>query len=81
MTMVQPPVPAARTPDRARGVARYATDLVPADAVLVEVARSPHAHARVTGIDTRATLEIPGVLAVLTPTDFDGIALGHQIAD
>ena len=85
MTMVQPPVQspvsAARAPDRARGLARYAADLVPSDAVLVGVARSPHAHARVTGIDTRVTLEIPGVLAVLTPTDFDGIALGHQIAD
>jgi len=43
--------------------------------------RSPHPHARVTRIDSRATLGIPGVLAVLTPRDFAGISLGHQPAD
>ncbi len=33
------------------------------------VLRSPHAHARIVGIDTRAALAMPGVLAVLTAAD------------
>ena len=66
---------------RALTQSRYAADLVPRDAVLAEVVRSPHPHARVTRIDSRATLNVPGVLAVLTPEDFDGIALGHLRAD
>ena len=34
------------------------------------VARSPHAHAHVRGIDTRAAEAVPGVLAVITAADF-----------
>ena len=34
------------------------------------VARSPHAHAYVRGIDTRAAEAVPGVLAVITAADF-----------
>jgi carbon-monoxide dehydrogenase large subunit len=33
------------------------------------VVRSPHGHARIDGIDTRAALEIPGVVAILTEAD------------
>jgi len=33
------------------------------------VLRSPHAHARIVGIDARAALAMPGVLAVLTGAD------------
>src|SRR6185295_5164868 len=37
--------------------------------------RSPHAHARIRGIDRAAALKLPGVLAVLTGADLvaDGI--------
>jgi carbon-monoxide dehydrogenase large subunit len=38
--------------------------------------RSPHAHARVGRVDTRAALAAPGVLAVLTGTDAAGDGLG-----
>ncbi|MDP7220569.1 MAG: hypothetical protein QF565_13900, partial [Arenicellales bacterium] len=79
--LVQGPVSATRATERARGLARYAADLILPGTVLVGVARSPHAHARVIGIDTKSALEIPGVLAVLTPADFDGIELGHPDAD
>ncbi len=61
--------------------ARYTADLVPQDAVLAEIVRSPHPHALVTRIDSRATLNVPGVMAVLTPTDFEGIGLGHLQPD
>jgi CO/xanthine dehydrogenase Mo-binding subunit len=31
--------------------------------------RSPHAHALIRGIDTRAALAVPGVVAILTGPD------------
>ncbi|MGI9272263.1 MAG: xanthine dehydrogenase family protein molybdopterin-binding subunit [Woeseiaceae bacterium] len=67
--------------DRTGGRARYAADLLPEGAVVAGFARSPHPHARVDRIDASASLEIPGVLAVLTATDFEEIRLGHQRAD
>jgi CO/xanthine dehydrogenase Mo-binding subunit len=67
--------------DRATGGSRYTSDLIPAGTVVAGMAASPHPHARVTRIDARAALDIPGVLAVLTPADFEGIVLGHQRAD
>ncbi len=66
---------------RALGQVRYTADLVPRDAIFAEMVRCPHAHARVIRLDCRAALKVPGVLAVLTPEDFEGIALGHIVAD
>lgn len=51
------------------GRGQFADDLVfehPAHAAFV---RSPHAHARIAGIDTSAARAMPGVLAVLTGED------------
>ena len=84
MTWVQPatssPAPAASgVPDRARGLARYTADLISPGTVLVGLARSPYAHARVSSIDIQATLKIPGVLAVLTPTDFDASSTRKRV--
>jgi carbon-monoxide dehydrogenase large subunit len=58
------------------GLGRYSDDVdVPRQAYAALV-RSPHAHARIVGIDTRAALASPGVLAVLTGADLvaDGVA-------
>ena len=38
------------------------------------VLRSPHAHARIRSIDTKAALEIPGVVAVMTYDDISEVA-------
>jgi carbon-monoxide dehydrogenase large subunit len=52
-----------------RGLGRYTDDIqLPGQAALV-VLRSPHAHATITRIDTRAAAAAPGVLAVLTGED------------
>jgi aerobic carbon-monoxide dehydrogenase large subunit len=54
----------------------YVDDLrVPelADAVRVTFVRSPIAHARITGLDTTAAREAPGVVAVLTIQDMDDL--------
>ena len=73
--------PAATVRDRALGRARYAADLVPPGALVADMARSPHPHARVAGIDPSAALATPGVMGVLTAADFEGIALGRLLAD
>ncbi|MCP4471480.1 MAG: xanthine dehydrogenase family protein molybdopterin-binding subunit [Gammaproteobacteria bacterium] len=77
----RPPLSTASFRERALAGARYAADIIPPDTVLAEIVRSPHTHARVKRIDSRATLAVPGVLAVLTAEDFEGIRLGHLCAD
>ena len=37
------------------------------------ILRSPHAHARITGVDTSAAASAPGVIAVYTGADVDGV--------
>ncbi len=54
-----------------RGNGRYVDDLAP-DAVHAAVLRSPHAHARITGIDVDEVLDLDGVLAVYTYDDLEG---------
>jgi aerobic carbon-monoxide dehydrogenase large subunit len=46
-------------------------------AAFVTFVRSPLAHARITGIDTAAALGEPGVVAVLTAADTDGLPPGR----
>ncbi len=66
---------------RALTNARYTADLIPQNAIVAGVARSPHPHARIKNINTAGALAIPGVLAVLTAEDFEGIRLGHNDSD
>ncbi len=77
----RPPLSTASFRKRALAGGRYAADIIPQTAVLAEVVRSPHPHALVKRIDSRATLAVPGVLAVLTAADFEGVRLGHLCAD
>src|SRR5262245_16098979 len=37
------------------------------------VLRSPHAHARLTSIDTTAARHLPGVVTVITADDLEGV--------
>lgn len=78
---IQTPPKAATTWDRATGQSRYAADLIPPGTAAVGMARSPRPHARVTRINAQAALEVPGVLGVLTPEDFEGVRLGHLRVD
>ncbi len=48
------------------GRGRYVDDLRLADLLHAAIVRSPHAHARVLGVDARRALALPGVVAVLT---------------
>ena len=56
--------------ERMRGVTRYTDDLKLPGMLHAKILRSPHAHARIVAIDTRAAEAMPGVHAVVTGQDF-----------
>jgi carbon-monoxide dehydrogenase large subunit len=59
-----------------KGEGRYTDDIgLPGQAHGV-VLRSPHAHARITALDTAPALAVPGVLAVITAADMKAEGLG-----
>ena len=73
-TVAHVPVVGSRPPrpdgaDKVTGRARYGADLSLPGMVWGAVLRSPHAHARIVGIDVSAALAMPGVLAVITSED------------
>ena len=51
------------------GVTRFADDLFLPRMLYAKLLRSPHPHARITGIDTSPARALPGVKAVLTGRD------------
>ena len=56
-----------------RGLGRYAADAPMAGQAQAYFVRSPHAFADIRSIDTAAAKAVPGVLAVLTAADMEGI--------
>ncbi len=55
-----------------QGLAHYVDDIRLGGMHYVALVRSPHAHARIRSIDTRAASRAPGVVAVLTGEDLRG---------
>jgi len=66
-------------PDKVTGKAKYTSDVNLAGTLHAKFLRCPHAHARVTSIDTSAAESLPGVKAVLTGTDLPDA--GDQMVD
>src|SRR5277367_3150298 len=64
------PVPRFEDPRLIRGGGRYVDDLALPHMAYSYVLRSPHAHARIRGIETGAAKTAPGVLLVLTGADW-----------
>src|SRR5919205_1627642 len=63
------------------GNGRYVEDLQRAGTLHMAVVRSPHPHARITNINTAQAQAIPGVIAVLTASDFKPLLTGtHPVA-
>jgi aerobic carbon-monoxide dehydrogenase large subunit len=56
-----------------RGLGRYAADVALTGQAYAYFVRSPHAFADIRAIDTEAAKATPGVLAVLTAADMEGI--------
>jgi carbon-monoxide dehydrogenase large subunit len=57
-----------------RGTGRFLDDIAPAGLLHLGVVRSAHAHARILGVRTDAARRLPGVVAVWTAADLDGVA-------
>jgi carbon-monoxide dehydrogenase large subunit len=64
-----------------QGLGRYSDDVSLPREVYVVIVRSPHAHARIRGVDASAALAAPGVLAVLTGADAAADGLGNLPTD
>lgn len=62
-------LPAPAGPQVVTGTARYTLDVHVDGLLHMKLLRSPHAHARITAIDTSAALAVPGVQAVFTHED------------
>lgn len=55
------------------GQATYTDDIKLQHMAYAAIKRSPHAHARIRSVDTSAALSAPGVVAVYTGADTDGV--------
>src|ERR1700682_2844597 len=64
------PVPRFGDAAPLRGGGRYVDDMVLPRMAFGHVLRSPHAHARIRGVDVARAKAAPGVLAVLTGADW-----------
>ncbi|ACY15101.1 xanthine dehydrogenase family protein molybdopterin-binding subunit [Haliangium ochraceum] len=58
------------------GVGRYVDDITLPHQLYAHIVRSPHAHARITNIDTEAARQAPGVVAVFTGADMERDGVG-----
>src|SRR5512132_318083 len=70
------PVPRKEDARLVAGLGRYSDDFNLPGQAQAQFVRSPHAHARIRGIDAAAALAVPGVIAVLTGKEAaaDGLA-------
>ena len=57
---------------KATGTALFGADIRLPGALEIAVVRSPHAHARILGIDTASAAAMPGVAGVMTAKDIRG---------
>jgi carbon-monoxide dehydrogenase large subunit len=63
------------------GRGRYSDDQVLPRQAYASILRSPHAHARILGIDTSAALQMPGVIAVFSGLDIKAHGLKPILPD
>jgi aerobic carbon-monoxide dehydrogenase large subunit len=68
-------------PRLVQGLGRYSDDVNLPRQVHAVLARSPHAHARVRGIDAQVALKAPGIVAVLTAADLAADGVGNLPTD
>ena len=62
-----------------RGAGEFTGDITLPGMAHAAIVRSPHAHARITGIDSSRALAMEGVLSVLTADDLEGIGLLESV--
>src|SRR6185295_15637700 len=61
------------------GKGRYVDDVKLVGMTHAHFVRSPHAHAKVKGIDSTAAMQMPGVIAVLTGSELVADKIGNLI--
>src|SRR5512145_12524 len=74
--VVGQPLPKVDAWAKVTGETRYADDLVLSRMAFAKLLRSPHPHARITGIDTARARAVPGVYAVITGHDLPRVKFG-----
>ncbi len=67
--------------DKVTGRARFGADISAPGMLVGLTLRSPHAHARITSIDTAKAMALPGVHAIVTRADFGSPDLDDGTAD
>ena len=75
-TMIGAKIHRREDPRLVSGHGRYADDFVRPETAYMSVVRSPYAHARIVSIDASAAKAAPGVVAVYTAGDFEGVRAG-----
>jgi 4-hydroxybenzoyl-CoA reductase subunit alpha len=75
-SVVGQPLPKIDAWGKVIGDTRYADDLVLPRMAFGKLLRSPHAHARITRIDTTRAKAVPGVYAVITGADLPRVKFG-----
>src|SRR5262249_37256771 len=70
------PVSRKEDPILLRGEGRYTDDINLPGQVHAVMVRSPVAHGRLKGVDTKAASAMPGVLAILTHADLEAAGFG-----
>ena len=67
--------------EKVTGAAEYAVDVMPEGTLWCRFLRSPLPHARVSRIDVGAARSLPGVHAILTGSDVEGLRHGNMFVD
>jgi 4-hydroxybenzoyl-CoA reductase alpha subunit len=75
-SVVGQPLPKIDAWGKITGETRYADDLVLPRMAYGKLLRSPHPHARITGIDTSRARALPGVYGVITGQDLPRVKFG-----
>jgi CO/xanthine dehydrogenase Mo-binding subunit len=74
-------IPRIEGAQKVTGAARYAADIDLPNLAWGRILRSPLAHARIVQIDTSRAEALPGVLAVMTGKDVEGVRVGNLLID
>lgn len=79
--VVGTPVGRTEGPEKTTGSAKYGEDATLPGMLWARVLRSPSPHARIVSVDTSAAEAVPGVHAVITGADLEGVRTGGQWKD
>lgn len=68
-SVIGTPTPLIDGVEKVRGSAKYTADLMPREALVGRILRSPYSHAELIAVDIDKALALPGVVAIITGKD------------